>query len=181
MVLEILRAVHNNLTHLVLRVQGAPLLTAHVWLQLASEVSSPQSDKSKPKFWPNLSVLELEIDGQGASSQAQASHAAKQVLSTLPCLKSLKEVSINLTSTKLRVIPTVMGTCDQVEVLMLNFAANGKPEGLVLPAKRLISLPLPKNLKKLCLINPPFASEDVIDAISRNYKNLETFTLTSTL
>ncbi|KAL4535753.1 hypothetical protein Ndes2526A_g06564 [Nannochloris sp. 'desiccata'] len=173
-----LRAVHGNVTHLVLRVQGAPLTSAHVWLQLASEVSSPQLDNNKAKLWPNLRVLELEIDGKGAPSQSQASHAAKQVLSTLPCLKSLREVSISLTSTKLRVLPPVLGICDQIEELIIDFAANGEPGGLVLPAKR-PSLPLPKNLKKLCLINPPFAFEDVIGAVNRSHTTLEIFSVTS--
>jgi hypothetical protein len=178
---EILCAVHGSLSHLVLAVEGAPLVTAHAWLHLASKLSNSLVNGS-PTLWPRLCLLEINIDGKGAASQAQASHAARQVMSTLPYLKSLRKVAINLISTKLCILPPVLGICDQIEELTLNFAANGEPAGLVLPAKRPSSLLLPPNLKKLSLINPPFAFEDVINAVNkRNYKNLDTFAVSSTV
>ena len=178
MLVDVLRAVHGTLTHLDLRIQGAPLATAHAWLQLLSSTVT----SSQAQMWPHLDVLKLEIDGQGAASQAHASYLARQVLSTLPALKSLRKVDVSLNCVKLCVLPPALGICDQIEEFSLNFAANGGPVGLVLPAKRPSSLPFPRNISELSLINPPFATEDLINAVVQIgvYHNLEAFTITST-
>jgi hypothetical protein len=178
LLVEIVRAVQGNLTQLVLGVQGAPLETAHAWLE---HVSSFLLNNTPNTLWPHLTVLELYIYGKGAASQAQASYVAKKVLSTLPSLRPLRKVAIILSSTKLCVLPPELSDCDQIEELTLNFSSPKAGEavaGLLLPAKRPSSLPLPPNLKKLFLRNPPFSVSDVIDIVNcNNYSNLDVFVL----
>lgn len=177
MLLGLLRAVQGTRQHLSLRVAGAPLLAAKVWLHLYESAAASGST-----LWHYLETLDIKIEGNCAegTSEAKISATARAVLCTLPSIPSLKIANISLVDVKLYSIPVALREATQLEEFSLEFASTKSTDTLkqaILLPVRQPALPLPPYLRKLRLQNLPFHYDSIITLVPKVCSQLEYFQL----